>query len=56
VVQEPERPEWSQLIAAVRTSLPIEQALDLVEKLADDWFLKQPHWMDDLFILDIETR
>ena len=55
VIREPERPDWSQLIAAARTSLSVDQALDLLEKLDEDWFPKQPNWVDDLFILDIET-
>jgi hypothetical protein len=54
VVQEPEVPHWSQLHAAVRTSLPVDQALDLLERLEEDWFERQPNWVDDLFVFDVE--
>jgi hypothetical protein len=54
VVQEPEMPDWRQLIAAVRTALPVDQGLTLLERLADEWFPKQPSWVDDLFVLDVE--
>jgi hypothetical protein len=54
VVQEPEVPDWRQLLAAVRTALPVDQALALLERLSDEWFSKQPAWVDDLFILDVE--
>jgi hypothetical protein len=54
VVQEPEEPRWSQLLAAVRTSLPVDQALVLLERLDDEWFQTQPGWVDDLFAFDVE--
>ena len=54
VVQEPETPGWSQLLAAVRTSLPVDQALALLERLDEEWFSRQPGWVDDLFVLDVE--
>jgi hypothetical protein len=54
VIQEPEEPGWSQLLAAVRTSLPTDQALALLGRLADEWFQTQPNWVDDLFAFDVE--
>ena len=54
VVQEPEEPGWGQLLAAVRTSLPVDQALALLERLDDEWFQTQPSWVDDLFAFDVE--
>ena len=54
VIHEPEAPDWGQLLAVAHTSQTTDQALDLLRRLDEDWFEKQPPWIDDLLILDVE--
>ena len=54
VVNDPEVMDSSKLFAYIRTPLPIDQALDRLQALDDDWFLSQLDRVGDLFNLNLE--
>lgn len=55
VVQDPEVADWTQLVAYILTSLPVNQALDRLDRFDDEWFLDQVDQVDDLFNFNLEV-
>jgi len=54
VVTDPEVVDWRQLLAEIRTSLPVDEALARLNELDLASFDRYPLSVDDLFSLDLE--
>ncbi len=54
VVRDPEVANWTQLVAYLVTSLPVDQALDKLDEFDDEWFLGQDDRVGDLFNFNLE--
>ncbi len=54
VTTDPETPGWEHLFASVRTALPLDDALDRLDELLEDWFQVQPSHIDKLFTFSVD--
>lgn len=55
VVHDREVADWTQLVAYIVTSLPVDQALDELDEFDDEWFLDQVDQAGDLFNFNLEV-
>jgi len=55
VIKDPEFPEWVQLFVFICTSSEVDEALQALHFLEDEWFRRHPPALDDLltFTLDV---